>query len=176
MLNIKTGIALLVLAQAGWTQGVIRLKTRSIAGTELSSRVPAIKSPESANQHYLVLFGSYPDPDVVAELQARHVVVLAYVPENALMVSATRLNLRGLDVLWSGPMDAADKLSPMVSSQPLGSYLVMWQPDTDAANNTELAENLGFTVIQNSHLLAGQLLVSGAYSALTSLAGLDQGA
>jgi hypothetical protein len=71
-------------------------------------------------------------------------------------------------------MDPADKISPIVSNQPSGSYLVMWQPDTDAASDGELARNLGFTVIQNSNLLAGQSLVSGAYSALASLAALDQ--
>src|SRR5580704_15811268 len=133
-----------LFALAGWTQGVIRLKTRSIAVGESSSPARSLKSPEGARQHYLVLFGTYPGPDVVTELQSRQVAVLAYVPENALMVSATKLNLRGLDVLWAGPMDAADKVSPMVSNQPSGSYLVIWQPDTDAATDTALAQNLGF--------------------------------
>jgi hypothetical protein len=184
----KSWAILLVFACAGWTQGVIRLKTRSIAVAKsstlaqslqspvgsLKSPVGSLQSPVGSRQHYLILFGSYPGPDVVTELQSRRVVVLAYVPVNALMVSATRLNLRGLDVLWAGPMDPADKISPMVSSQPSGSYLVIWQPDTDAATDTALAQILGFTNIENSHLLAGQALVSGAYSALPDLAALDE--
>src|SRR5580704_5988213 len=158
MQYLKSWAILLVFAHSGWTQGVIRLKTRSIAVAKSSTPAQSLKSVR-VRQHYLVLFGSYPGPDVVAELQSRRVLVLAYVPENALMVSATKLNLRGLDVLWSGPMDPADKISPMVSNQASGSYLVILQPDTDAATDTALAQNLGFTNIENSHLLPGQSLL-----------------
>jgi hypothetical protein len=173
MRHLRVAAILMVLAHAGWPQGIIRLKTRNLT-PDLSRPAPAsLQFPSGAAQHYLILFGSYPGPDVIAELQNRHALVLAYVPENALMVSAPKLNLRGLDVLWAGPMDPADKISPIVSNQPLGEYLVIFQPDTDSSTNTALAQNLGFTVIPNSSLLAGQLLVSGAYSALPSLAALD---
>lgn len=165
---------LLLFAPAGWAQGVIRLKTRNIVPAVTPPRVSPVNAPAGAKQHYLILFGSYPGPDVLAELAARRVLVLAYVPENALMVSATKLSLRGLDVLWAGPMDPADKISPVVSSQPLGWYLVILQPDTDADADGELAQSLGFTIVPNSHLLAGQILISGAYSALPALAALDQ--
>jgi hypothetical protein len=164
---------LLLLAQAAWPGGIIRLKTRNIVPAVSSTPVP-VGSHTGVRQHYLILFGSYPGPDVLAELAIRRVLVLAYVPENALMVSASKLTLRGLDVLWAGPMDPSDKVSPVVSNQPLGSYLVIFQPDTDIGNDGALAQNLGFTIIQNSNLLAGQLLVSGAYSALPGLAALDQ--
>jgi len=170
----KLGAILLLFAHAGWTGGVIRLKTRTIEIADSSAPVPTVRPRPGVSQHYLILFGSYPGPDVVAELQSRRAQVLAYVPENGLMVSAVKLNLRGLDVVWVGPMDPSDKISPLVSKQPMGSYLVMWHPDTDAVNDAELAQNLGFTVIPNSHLLVGQSLVSGAYSALPSLARLDQ--
>lgn len=175
MTHLRIGtILLMLLAQSLWSGGVIRLKTRDIVPAVSSSRTPPVSYPPGTRQHYLVLFGSYPGPDVLAQLQARHVLVLAYVPENALMVSASKLSLRGLDVLWAGPMDPADKISPAVSKQPLGSYLAILQPDTDIASDSELVRDLGFTIIQNSHLLPGQLLVSGAYSALSALAALDQ--
>jgi hypothetical protein len=163
-------VALTLAAQAGRAQGVIRLKTRDITPA-ISSSHP---SPHTgATRHFLVLFASYPGPDVLAELQARRALVLAYVPENALMVSAVKLDLRGMEVLWAGPMDPADKISPAVSNNPLGSYLVIFQPDTDAGANSQSVTDLGFSVIANTSLLAGQLLVSGAYSALPSLAALD---
>ena len=123
--------------------------------------------------HYLVLFGSYPGPDVLAELATRRIQVLAYVPDNGLMVSAHVLNLRGLDVTWSGPMDPADKISPSISTQGSGAYVVIFQPDTDIDSDTDLARSQGFTIIANPNLLAGQLLVSGAFSALPALAALD---
>jgi Matrixin/Glucodextranase, domain B len=169
---LKLAFALLLLAQAGWPQGAIHLKTRSITPGSPSRGIASV-SATGAAQHYLILFASYPGADVLAELQTRRALVLAYVPENGLMVSAVKLDLRGMDVLWAGPMDPADKISPMVSNQPSGSYLVIFQPDTDAAADNQMAENLGFSVIANSHLLAGQLLVSGAYSALPALAALD---
>ncbi len=171
---LRIGMAFLLVAQACWPGGVIRLKTRNIVPAVSSPPNAPVDLPAGARQHYLILFGSYPGPDVLSELATRRVAVLAYIPENALMVSASRLNLRGLDVLWAGPMGPSDKISPVVSNQPLGSYLVIVQPDTDIGTDGQLAQNLGFTILQNSHLLAGQLVVSGAYSALPALAALDQ--
>jgi hypothetical protein len=171
---LKAGVILMLLAGAGWAQGVIRLKTRDLAPSVGANTDSRVASPTFARKHYLLLFGSSPSPEVIAELNARHILVLAYVPDNTLMVSATKLNLRGLDIQWAGPMDPADKISPAVSNQPWGSYLVIWHADTDIDSDSALAEGLGFTVTSNSQLLAGQLLVSGAYSALPSLAALDQ--
>jgi hypothetical protein len=170
----RSALVAVLLAQAGFSQGIIRLKTRNLVPTAGSRQAPPADSPEGVKQHYLILFASYPGQDVVAELAARRIVVLAYVPENALMVSAEKLNLRGLDVIWAGPMDPADKISPVVSSQESGSYLVIFQPDTDSGADGELAQNLGFTVMPNSNLLTGQLVIAGPYSALPSLAALDQ--
>ena len=68
-------------------------------------------------------------------------------------------------------MDPADKISPVVGT---GAYLVIFQPDTDMTGNRTVVEALGFTVIPNSSLLAGQLVVSGAHSGLPGLAALDQ--
>jgi hypothetical protein len=107
---IRLSLVLLLLSQTAWPQGVIRLKTRNIVPAV--SREPSRPGPPGAGAvgHYLVLFGSYPGPDVLAELATRRIQVLAYVPDNGLMVSAHVLNLRGLDVTWSGPMDPADKI------------------------------------------------------------------
>ena len=174
MRTLKAALILMLAATAAGAQGVIRLKTRDLVPSVGTNPAYPVASPAFARRHYLLLFGSSPSPEVIAELQARRIVVLAYVPDNALMVSATKLNLRGLDIQWFGPMDPADKVSPSVSSQPWGSYLVIWHADTEIDNDATLAENLGFTVTSNSQLLAGQLLVSGAYSALPSLAALDQ--
>jgi len=159
-------------AQAAWTQGVIRLKTRNIVpgqppGQEQRGHV--VGSP----RHYLVLFGSYPGPKVREELAQRRISVLAYVPDNALMVSATVLNLSGLDVTWSGPLDAADKISPVLSALGAGGYLVIFQPDTPMAQARSLVAAYGFTILENASLLPGELVVTGAFSALHSLAAAD---
>ena len=165
---------LLLLSQTMWPQGVIRLKTRNIVPAV--SREPARPGlpGTGAMRHYLVLFGSYPGPDVLAELASRRIQVLANVPDNGLMVSAFVLNLRGLNVIWSGPMDPADKISPAIPARAPGAYLVIFQPDTAIGRETDLVRSQGFTIIENAHLLAGQLLISGAFSALPSLAALDE--
>jgi len=168
---IRISFLLLILLQAAWPQGVIRLKTRNLVPAEAAA--PVHPGGASVARHFLVLFGSYPGPDVVAQLASRRIQVLAYVPENALMVSTEVLNLQGLDVTWSGPMEAADKISPVVTASG-GAYLVLFQPDTDMTANQALVENLGFAVIPNSSLLAGQLVVSGAFSGLSEVAALDQ--
>lgn len=103
--------AALLMAQAAWGQSTIRLKTRTVVPVStMHPNWPA--RPASASGHYLVLFGSYPDEAVLAELAARRIQVDAYVPENALMVTAAELDLRGLGAVWFAPMDAADKVSP----------------------------------------------------------------
>jgi Matrixin/Glucodextranase, domain B len=174
MIIIRSALLLLVLAQSGWPQGIIRLKTRNFSPAATPAAARPGRFPTNGRRHYLILFRSYPGPDVLAELARRRIQVLGYVPENTLMVSAAMLNLQGLDVSWAGPMDPADKISPVLATQPTGAYLVIFQPDTDIAQDRELAQNLGFSVIENSSLLAGQLMVSGAYSGLSSLAALDQ--
>ena len=170
----RFALVLLLLAGSAWPQGVIRLKTRNFAPSVSTGRDLAGRPGAVGVRHYLVLFGSYPGPDVLATLASRRIRVVAYVPENALMVSARVLNLEGLDVSWVGPLDAADKISPLIAAQPAAAYLVIFQPDTDINTNIELVQNQGFTVIKNANLLAGQLLVSGALSGLPTLAALDQ--
>src|ERR1035441_8914425 len=167
------GLMPVLLAQTAYSQGVIRLKTGSI------SPAPAIGSARretapGAALHSLVLFNSYADADVRATLGRRRIRVLAYVPENTLMVSGPApLNLVGLDVAWTGPLDPQAKISPILATQPTGAYLVIFQPDSVLANDWEFLENQGFTVIQNPDLLPAQLLVAGAASGLASLAASD---
>jgi hypothetical protein len=170
----RLALVLLLLAQTGWPQGVIRLKTRNLVPVASPGTVSPVRFPPKVVRHYLVLFASYPGPDVLAALAARGIQVVSYVPENALMVSASVLNLRGLNVTWAGPMDPADKISPAIAAQAAGAYLVIFQPDTSMDTNRDVVGNQGFTIIDNADLLAGQLLVSGAFSALPSLAALDQ--
>lgn len=171
---IRFAAVLLLAAGAAWPQGVIRLKTRSFSPTAVSGPARPGRPPSGSFQHYLVLFGSYPGPDVLAELARRRIDVLAYVPDNALMVSALVLNLEGLDVSWAGVMDPADKISPVIAAQPPGAYLVIFQPDTDPGQDQALVEDQGFALVANTNLLAYQLVVSGPLSGLAGLAALDE--
>src|ERR1035438_7782909 len=112
MKNLWTaGLMSILLAQTASSQGVIRLKTGSISPAPAHGLARRETAP-GAVLHFLVLFNSYPDADIRASLARRRIRVLAYVPDNTLMVSGnTPLNLAGLDVAWSGPLDPQAKIS-----------------------------------------------------------------
>jgi hypothetical protein len=86
--------------------------------------------------------------------------VLQYVPDNALLVLMDGTeSLDGLGIVWAGPLDPADKISPELKDQPVSPVLVEFHPDvaTFAArwilvrNGVELQENPD---LPPNHLLA----------------------
>ncbi len=164
----------LLFPPAGWSQGNLRFQTREFRPPIASQAAHHPRPAPQGARHYLVLFGSYPGPEVIETLTRRRIRVLSYVPDNALTVSAAALHLQGLDVQWYGPVDPADKISPLIQTQPAGAYVVIFQPDSDTQSNRQLIEEEGFTPIENSSLLPAHLLVSGAFSALPKLAELDE--
>lgn len=165
---------LLLLAETAWPQGVIKLKTRNLTPATAGAPARQGRPGPAEGRHYLILFSSYPGAEVLTELAGRRIRVLAYVPDNALMVSAEVLNLRGLDVIWAGRMNPADKISPVAEMQSAAAYLVIFQSDTDMAMNRALVSSEGYSIIENANLLSGQLVVTGAYSGLGTLAALDE--
>ena len=164
------GIAALLTAQSAWPQEAIRLKNRSFQPV----RVEVNGSGLPAGSHYLLRFKEFPGPAVRRELERRHVRVLAYVPDSALMVSSQRPpELGGLGVTWTGQLDPADKLSPALDSGSTGEYLVFFHADVDPAYQRALVLSLGFDIIENPYLLSGQLLVTGGAGELAALAAAD---
>ena len=100
--------------------------------------------------------------------------VLQYVPEAALMVaSPVTPDLEGLPLLSAGALEVSDKISPLLEDQVTGALLVVFYPDVDMAAAREEAAAHGFEVLENSGLLPGQLVVSGAHTALAALAECD---
>jgi hypothetical protein len=150
----------------------IRLKHRTIRAPAGLERI-ARPLPASRPGHYIVQFASYPGPDVRQELARRQIRVLQYVPDSALLVAGSGMDLDGLDVTWAGPLEADDKLSPL-AAEAGSAYLVFLHPDVDAAAFRQAAVTLGFELLENPSLLPGNLLVSGAYSRLRNLAALDE--
>src|SRR5262249_426070 len=107
------GLAFLALAQGVASQDVIRLKNgRAIRPGDTSRRISAL----AGGRHYIVQFGAYPGAAVRAELERRHIRVVGFVPDSALMVTGSgALDLEGLGVTWAGPLEAEDKISPLVA-------------------------------------------------------------
>jgi hypothetical protein len=122
-----------------------------------------------------VQFRVYPGPEIREELARRHIRVLGYVPDSALMVSTgAALDLEGLDVTWAGALEAADKISPLLATQAAGAYLVVFHADADMENARALVRDRGFDVMENPDLLPGHLLVTGAYDGIPGLAACDE--
>ena len=166
------GLALLVAEDTVWGQGAIRLKSgRVIRPGETSRRVGILPG----GTHYVLQFGSYPGSAVRLELERRHIRVLGYLPDSALtVVAGGTVDLEGLGVIWAGPLDGTDKISPLLSSGSAPGFLVVFHPDIGADAGRFLIEKSGFQVIPNRHLLGGHLLAAGAFSGVAGLAASDE--
>jgi len=168
-------MALLLLASCARAGDAIHLKARMVrTETGQVGSLPRRPPGFSGRTHYILQFRSYPGPETRRELERRRVRVLAYVPDNALMVSSdSSADLEGLDVDWAGSLEIQDKLSPLVATETAPAYLVVFYPDVDMDGARALALQHGFTIVENSSLLAGQLLVAGAAAGLEKLAASD---
>lgn len=155
-------VAGLLVAQAVWANDAIRLKTRTIESTAETRQPWRGRVVPRETRHFIVQFRSYPAPEVRDQLVRRGTQVLAYVPDNSLMVSASSvLDLEGLDAIWFGPLDPADKISPALATLDASVYVVIFHADVDMAKARALVTGQGFQVLENPGLLPGQLLVIG---------------
>ena len=162
-------VAVILLVSCVWAQPVVHLK----AGA-LGARPAKILPRHGRGTHYLLQFATEPGSQVRRELERRGMHVLQYVPEAALMVaSLVTPDLEGLGVISAAPLDASYKISPLLAAQVTGPLLVVFYPDVVMATARLEVRALGFDVLENPWLLPGQLVLSGAYSALEALAEYD---
>ena len=166
-----------LLASGLCAQGPIRLKARG-AG-QISSRTlrrpPGQIRYTARGAHYILQFTSFPGAQTRRELERRGVRVLQYVPDSALMVSSvTAPDLNGLEVTWAGPLQAVDKISPVLAEQVSGALLVVFHGDVDMEDARTTVRQEGFDILENSSLLPGQLVVSGDWKRIGALAASDE--
>ena len=57
------------------------------------------------------------------------------------------LDLEGLDVTWSGTLEASDKLSPALDTEAVGAYLAIFHPDVDMEAARAMVREGGFEVL-----------------------------
>jgi hypothetical protein len=140
----------------------------------------------------IVQFENPPPAEVLATLTGRGAKVLQDVPDNAVLVRMdSTVRLDGLGVIYTEEIDAADKLSPLVTTgnptgNPAGNpnagtgyYLVEFHPDVDLNFARSLVLNASLTLHENPDLGPRQLLVQvrnpkQALDALTTLAERDE--
>jgi hypothetical protein len=122
-----------------------------------------------------VEFATYPGPEIREELAHRGIRILGYVPDSGLMVSTdARPDLSGLDVTWSGPLAAADKVAPIAADALTGAWLVTFHPDVDPSRARAIVALEGFAILENASLLPGDLLASGPADAIKQLTEHDE--
>ena len=155
----------------------LTLKTRRI-DTSASRPVTEIGDPGGfARRHLLIQFNEPPTADIVAALTRRGISVLGDVPENGLLVSiGRRVSLRGLNARYAGPIEAADKLSPLISASSGGEFFVVeFHPDVDMNQARGLVLNAGLELRENPDLNPRHLMIrTSDGSKLLSLTRLDE--
>jgi len=156
----------MLLAPSLPAQHGIRLKVHT-----RGSRSPRIQDSATLPRHFILEFRSYPGPGTRRELVRRGIRPLEYLPDNGLMVSsAFSPNLTGLDLQSAGALKPQDKLSPLLATQPVAGYLVVFQLDIDMQQARETTRGYHLDILENPAVLSWQLLVTGDYRDVTALA------
>lgn len=162
-------VAVFLLISCTWAQPVIHLKAGA-AGARTAKMLPR----HGRATHFLLQFPTEPGPEMRRELERRGMRVLQYVPDAALMVaSPVTPDLAGLPVLSAAALEPSDKISPLLADQVTGALLVVFHTDVDMVTARVEARARGFDVLENAGVLPGHLVVSGAHSALGTLAECD---
>ena len=126
----------------------------------------------SARGHILIQFEKAPTAEVVAQLKARGVSVLADVPENGLLVSLDRrVMVRDLGIRFAAPIDPEDKMSPIAAT---GYSIVEFHPDVDPNDARQMVLNAAIELRENPDLHPGHLLVRAGIENLARLAKHDE--
>jgi len=160
-------------------QPALHLKTRQIA-TEGWVPVEEAASPRQYGRgHLLLQFNQPPSTEQIAELKRRGLNVLQDVPENGLLVSLEqRSSLAGLDVRYAAPIQAVDKISPLIASgDPVaenGFFLVEFHPDVNMNTARALVLGLGIELRDNPDLESHHLMIHPRALPLGNLASLDE--
>lgn len=161
-------------------QGEIRLRNGPTPANIMERGVAQARSVagESAGRiHLLARFEKGLDDEAKRELEARGIRLVAFVPDDAYVISAPSTgSLEGAGIVYAGMLEAANKLGASIEMDDPGreeTVVAEFHYDVEGGRARTLAGQFGLEVIENPDLLAHQLLVRGPLSAIQSLAGLD---
>lgn len=168
-------------------QPVLHLKNRSwTTANDLQAFSGTVaKSRTGQAGHYIIQFDQFPSQEQLWTLEDRGVTILGYVPENAMVVSASgQIALEGLNAHWRGRLESQDKISHLLTTEvpeagpssdsAVESFLIEFQIDTSNADMYALAAEYGLETVENSNLLHNHLLVRGVRSQVMRLTEWDE--
>ncbi len=155
----RLSLSFLLAAVYVWASPPVRLKTRTIQGeVQTGGRTTGEHARRYAG-HVLVQFATPPGPEQVQALQERGIRVLQYVPDNAFLVlTDATASLDGLGVVYAGPLDPSDKISPELKDKTQNPVLVEFHPDVSTASARWVLVRNGVEMQDNPDLPSNQLL------------------
>src|SRR5258708_35731206 len=131
-------VCLFALVTVSSAQQVVNLKKRLLQTPDdrQAYKVGPLLRRRAGSSHYLVQFSAPPSPEQLQNLRRRGARITSYVPDAALVVSASDdASWDGLDLKYVGRLDELDKLSPQLSADPIAdgdSYaIVEFHSDVD---------------------------------------------
>jgi hypothetical protein len=173
----RAAIGLVFLASLGQgTEPVLRLKT----GGALEPLPAAVESPANRSLfiptgtriRMVLQFREAPGWPERLALSDRGANVLAYIPDNAWVVSAPAgMSLEGLDLVQAGLLTERHKLSPLLTATPDADpppVLVKFHGDVDGGEARRLALNEGLDILEHPDLPSAHLLVRGDAARMTA--------
>jgi hypothetical protein len=110
--------------------------------------------------HFVIEFDQPPNPEQIANLTSRGIVVLQDVPDNALLVylSTQTVDLSGLGIHATAPLPPDVKVSALTPN--FGDYLVIeFHPDVALSTARAIVLQMGLELHENPDLGAHRLLI-----------------
>jgi hypothetical protein len=155
---------------AAAAQPPLRLKARVNSGR------PMLHHPVTREgTHFILQFRAYPDLRMRTEVTRRGIQVLEYVPQNGLLVACPAFAWEGIvDIVSAGPVEASDKISPLLQRTSSGALLVEFFADVEMAHARAEMATLRLEVIENGSVLTQQLVVLGPHNRIDALAERDE--
>ncbi len=118
------------------------------------------RAAEAGTGHLVLQFDEAPSQEQRAVLRDRGANVLADVPDNALMISTARtLDLTGLGVTSAEPLEAGQKISPLIGDEPNDDFVVEFHPDADMNDARRVVLGVGVELHENPDIGAHRLLI-----------------
>jgi len=189
MLKSWTGPAVLatgfVIVSCAFGQE-LHLKTRTIqTPAQATATLPSLRQSGGNLQttHQVVEFDHPAGAADINELMLAGAQITGILPDNAVMISIPGgLQTLPFGVIWVGPVDAQDKISPMVVASVASAatadnqtpVIVEFHSDVAADNQNTVQTSLGMSFLRPSGMLPQHVIVQAAPADLAALAARDE--
>ena len=151
----------------------IHMKTRTIHPAASGELAPHARV-NRASGHQIVAFNHPVGVNDLDALNRAGAQVTGVLPDNAVVVSGA-MTSRPAGAVWVGAMESSDKVSPMVTSNPtLSTVVVEFHSDVDAADQAALEASLGIAFLRPAGLLPQHVLVQADSNKIALLSQQDE--